>query len=251
MKFFLFFILLFPILSRAESGTELEYAHSSLTSGDVAWNDVNIRNYIKSETDHQYVIETDYKNHFNQPAGVFGVTYTLTTNPTWYEDFSATASTNDTVLPGFVGFAQVHRKFLEDKTLVVGLGLGYVSSEAPYTDQNALLDAVYYLGSEWVVQGGVRVNRSSPGSVWTARTFAACTYYLTKKWDTTLKFEIGREGYTVIGISDFKNEFRSSELDAQFRYWINPDVAVKAGVEFYENEFYRRNGLTISFFRNY
>ncbi len=254
LKFFSLLVLLGVSAAApafAENGVELEFTHSSLTSGYSTWNDVNTRTYLFSESNNQFIFEADYKNHFDQSAGVLGVNYTRTYDANWYQDFSATAGTNTEILPGLVLFSEIHRKFLENHNLVLGFGVGYNLDKSPYTDQNALIDAVFYLGENWVIQGGIRENRSSPGPVWTARFYGASTYYVTKLVEATLKFESGREGYTVVGANDFKNEFYSSELTAQLRYWLRSDLAIKGGVALYENDFYRRNSYSISLFKNF
>jgi YaiO family outer membrane protein len=228
---------------------EVEYAHAALNSGFQSWNDVNILNYFGAP-ERRFIIETDYKNHFGEGAGVLGVTLTQTYNDLWYQDFSVSFATNNAVLPGVVVFSEIHRKFLADQSLVVGLGVGHNLNRDPYSDTYGLAEAYYYLTSTWSVQGGFRLNESSPGNVTTARGFASINY-VTGKWDAYLRYEAGREGYTVVGDNSFKNEFASKDESAQFRYWINGAWGMGGKLDFYQSDFYNRNQVSLDLYYRY
>ena len=121
-----------PGLAHGKNRAELEFDRSSWTAGYSNWNDINFRNFFTPEGDNQFILELDYKNHFDESAVVFGGTITHTYTEDWYQDLSLTAGTNSRILPGFVGFTSINRKFLPDRSLVAALGVGYVSSATPY-----------------------------------------------------------------------------------------------------------------------
>jgi YaiO family outer membrane protein len=228
---------------------EVEYAHASLTNGFQDWNDLNILNYFGKEGS-RFIIETDYKNHFGKSAGVFGITYTQTYSLLWYQDFSAAVSTSNSIIPGSVLFTELHRKLLTDQSLVLGLGIGHNISQDPYSDTYGLFEAYYYLVGPISFQAGLRVNGSSPGSVLTTREFASINF-LNERWDCYVRFETGREGYAVVGINNFKNEFHSENETIQFRYFLNQEWGIGVHVDFYQSEIYNRNLVGLDFLIRY
>ena len=246
-------VLVFGILNcstaaHAENRMELGYVRSNLNAGFSSWNDVNLVNYLKTESTDPIILETDYKNHFGKGAGVFGVTYTHTYQPLWYEDFSISASTEPTILPEAVVFTEIHRKLLEDQSLVPGIGLGYIKSDSPYSDVYGLAEVTQYFKFGFSAQIGLRLNQSSPGSVLSARYFGAVNYRASKKFEASLLLEKGKEGYTVVGQNEFINEFESSRENVQLRYWPAEHWGFGSVFEYYENPAYVRDSIGLNLF---
>ena len=249
MQFKLIAIALFFVSFSAQAQTqirriEVEYAHASLTSGYSDWNDINVLNYFGTP-ENSFSIETDYKHHFDENAGVLGVNYTHVWSELWYQDFSVAFATNTAIVPGFLVFSEIHRKLLESQALVAGLGVGHNISRDPYSDTFGLAELVYYFETGFSVQAAIRVNQSSPGSVITNRYFGSVNY-ASDKWDAYVRFETGREGYTVVGDNQFKNEFTSKVETIQFHYWVTPVVGVGTTLEFYQSEFYNRSQAALN-----
>ena len=234
--------------AQAENRLELGYVRSNLTAGFASWNDVNIVNYLRTESSDPIIIETDYKNHFGKGAGVFGATYTHTYQPLWYQDFSISSSTEPTILPEAVVFTEIHRKLLSDQSLVPGIGVGYIKSDSPYSDVYGLGEITQYFKYGFSAQVGLRVNQSSPGSVLTARYFGAVNYRPSKKFEASLLLEKGGEGYTVIGQNEFINEFDSNRENVQLRYWPAERWGLGAAFEYYQNPAYARDSIGLTLF---
>ena len=235
----------------ADSHLELEYVHSSLTAGLSAWNDMNLRSYSSLSSDNQIVIEGAYKNHFNQSALLGGATLTHNYDPSWYQDFSLTKGTNPQIIPQTVLFTEIHRKFLSDQSLIAGLGLGYVASENPYTDTEGLLELTYYTQSFFSYQVGMRLNQSHPGTIMTFRYFGVFNFLQTNAWEAFVKFETGREGYTVISSNNFKNEFSSTGETLQVHRWLNEKYGVGTNIDLYQSAFYNRASAALTFLVKY
>ena len=228
---------------------ELQYARSGLTSGYQDWNDVSLLNYF-GQQNNRFIVETDYKNHFGEGAAVIGLTYTRTYNQFWYQDFSTTFSTNNAVVPGFVIFTELHRKVLSDQSLVLGFGVGHNVSQNPYTDTYALLEANYYWIGPLSVQTGIRANESSPGNVTTTRVYGSINY-LNDRWDAFLRYETGREGYTVVGQNNFKNEFSSKDESIQIHYYLKSDLGFGVKFDWYQSQYYDRNQISLDLMLKY
>jgi YaiO family outer membrane protein len=232
-----------------ENYAELEYSHSGLNNGFTDWNDINLLNYFGIGAE-RFVVETDYKSHFGESAGVLGVNYTHTYNELWYQDFATSFSTDSAILPGFVIFSEIHRKLLLDQSLIAGLGIGHNVSQEPYSDNYGLAELQYYLTDRLSLQGGARINRSSPGTVVTARGFLGANY-TNDHWDGYVRYEAGREGYTVVGENEFKNEFESQEETLQVHYWFKKGFGLGGRVDFYQSSFYDRNEIALDFLVKY
>ncbi len=243
--------LVFSSVSKAEDEVMLQYSHSTLNAGYSSWNDVNILNYLNVQTDHQFVIETDYKNRFGESGLLAAMNYTDTYSPEWYQDFSVTASTNSNILPAWLVFSEIHRKFLGQKNLVAGIGLGYVATHDPYTDINGLAEATYFFEHNFSFEGGIRFNRSNPGSVFTVRGFGVLSYLYDSRIEAALKLEAGREGYTIVGANQFVNEFSSKEESLQVRYWWSPRWGTSLNFDFYQSAFYDRNEIALAVLMKY
>jgi len=132
----------------------------------------------------------------------------------------------------------------------VGLGVGYNIDKDPYTDADLLAEAVYYLDAHFSLQAGARFNLSSPGSVLTARGFGSVNFGY-EKWQAYLRFEAGREGYTIVADNDFQNEFASRDEAASVRYWFKTSMGVGARLDYYQSDFYNRNEIAIDFLLRY
>jgi YaiO family outer membrane protein len=235
--------------SQTDNHVEFEVAHSELSNGYADWNDVNILNYFLWRHE-QFVIETDYKSHFEASAVVIGITDTHTYNPLWYQDFSLSYATNNAILPGYVLYTELHRKFLRDESLVGGIGVGHNVNESPYSDTYGLMEATYYLGGPISLQAGMRLNNSSPGDVFTTRYFGNVNF-LYDRFDGYLRYETGREGYTVIGENEFENKFSSHEEEALLHYWYTARQGVGLRIDFYESDVYNRNEIALQWLLKY
>ncbi len=225
---------------------ELEYVHSFLNSGFSDWNDLNFRNIDQPSEKDVLILEADYKNHFSEPAALFSANLTRNYSENWYQDYSGTYATNAKVLPGWILFTEIHRKWTAQKSWVTGFGVGYISNEAPYSNAYGLAEISYYFPQLFSLQGGFRLNDSFPGAVVTCRAYAVLNLVFENRIEAFLKFEMGHEGYSLVAAGDFKTEFSSVEETAQVRYWFRSHWGGSLNIDFYQSPYYDRNSLGVA-----
>lgn len=250
-KFILCFALMIGVAAQADTRGEAEYVYSGLSSGMNSWTDINTRNYFSVGADNQFMIEADYKNHFDESAGVLGANLTHVYNEDWYQDFSATYGSNTLVLAQLSLFTEIHRKVLPEKNLVLGLGAGWVKNAHPYQDIYALVDLNYYLNGMFSLQFIFRPNQSNPNAVTTFRYIGVLNFMYERKIEAFIRLETGNEGYSVISAGNLRNEFRSSSQTAQVRYWFTEKFGSYLYGELYQNPFYVRNSIGAGIMVNY
>ena len=244
MRFFLLSLLL-PVAAGAyPRSLHVEYLHDGLSAGYADWNDVNVLNHLDVSSDNQFLIETDYKSHFGGSAFFGGLNWTHSYSEDWYQDFASSFSTDSSTLPGWGFFSEIHRKVLPEKNLVFGIGAGRNQNLQPYSDVYAMLDAIYYF-SRVTLQGAVRINSSHPGPVNTLRYSLATTWQVKERLELSYRFDIGREGYALIGSDNIANQFESSVHTLQASFGLTRTLGGYLNYEYYQNDFYHRNGVGI------
>ena len=241
--------IFFSSQTLAQDHLEVQYVRAALSSGYDSWNDVNMLNYFGFKGQH-FILETDYKNHFGKSAGFIGLTDTLVYHPLWYQDFSIGVSTDSSILPGWIFFTELHRKFLENQAIVGGFGIGHNISLPPYSDTYAIGEIVYYIDGPISLQFGARLNGSSPGSVMTSRFFGSFNLALNQ-WEAFLRYEMGREGYSIVSQNNFRREFPSRDEAIQLRYWLSTRLGVGTKLDWYQSEFYNRNQISLDLLYKY
>jgi len=184
--------------------------------------------------------------------GVFlGVSDTYTFNEDWYGSLAVGAGDGAFYLPRYRVDGTIYRKLLPNRNLVASLGLGYYKAPGGNSDQSVSLGAAYYFEAPWIVEGGIRLNRSSPGSVDTQQQFVAVTYGRNKQDLVTARYGWGDEGYLAVAANRQLVNFESREASVSWRHWLNPRTGVLVGANRYSNPSYRRSGVTVGVFHDF
>jgi YaiO family outer membrane protein len=185
-------------------------------------------------------------------SGVFaGVGDTHTFNEDWYGSLAVGAGDGAFYLPRYRVDATLNRKFLSRRQLVGTIGLGYYRAPDEHADRTLMLGAAYYFESPWILEGGVRFNRSSPGSVDTTQQYVAATYGRAKSDLISARYTWGGEGYLAIGQSNQLVNFRSKELNLEWRHWFSAQTGVILGAVAYRNPLYHRDGINLGLFHEF
>jgi YaiO family outer membrane protein len=185
---------------------------------------------------------------FGTPGKYAGFGDTLTINPDWYASLNVGAGDGAFYLPRYRVDAFINRKLLAQKNLVATLGLSDYLAPDGHTDRSVGLGAIYYFTQPLVVQGEVRFNNSSPGSVNTRQQFIAATWGYAKKTQIIGRYAWGMEGYQTIGAGVQLVDFYSTDASLAVRHWIGPNWGVSAMLERYRNPYYDRQGVTLGLF---
>jgi YaiO family outer membrane protein len=178
-----------------------------------------------------------------------GDTYTI--NEDWFGSLSAGFGDGAFYLPKYRVDASLSRKFLEQRNLVTTLGVGYHNAPTGYSDKNFALSAAYYFETPLILEGGVRVNYSTPGSVRTSQQFVAGTYGRNKEDLITGRYGWGSEGYLATTTSNQLVDFRSDEVSLAWRHWFAPATGWLVSANRYANPSYKRTGLNVGLFHDF
>ena len=104
---------------------------------------------------------------------------------------------------------------------------------------------------QWIVEGGVRLNNSSPGSVNSVAQFLAVTQGRDRHHYLILRLGAGHEAYELIAPSSALVNFPSQEVSLTWRQWLSRDWGFTLGGGYYRNSAYRRTGVTVGSFKTF
>lgn len=229
---------------------ELSAGTQRLSNGFGNWRDLTLKGTYGLE---KHVVQGELSAHqrFGQDGVFLGLSDTYTFNEDWYGSVALGVGDGVFYLPRYRVDGTLYRKFLPGRNLVGSVGVGYYSAPDGHTDRSLSLGAVYYFEAPWIVEGGVRLNRSNPGSADTQQQFVALTYGRNKQDLVTARYGWGEEGYLAIAANRQMVNFESREASLTWRHWLNPRTGVLVGANRYTNPLYRRTGLNAGVFHDF
>ncbi|HYW57118.1 MAG TPA: YaiO family outer membrane beta-barrel protein [Polaromonas sp.] len=229
---------------------ELSAGTQSLSNNLGNWGDVTLKGAYGAGK-HLFQGELSGHRRFNKDGVYVGVSDTYTFNEDWYGSLAVGAGDGAFYLPKYRMDATVYRKFLPNRNLVGSVGVGYYKAPDVYSDRSLSLGVAYYFDQPWILEGGVRFNRSNPGSVDTQQQFVAVTYGRAKQNLVTARYGWGEEGYLAIAANTQLVNFKSREASIAWRHWLNSQTGVMVGANRYSNPSYRRTGFTVGIFHDF
>lgn len=170
--------------------------------------------------------------------------------PNWFTFASIGGGTGDYYLPDLRADLSVGHAWLERKNLVTILGATYVNSKDVYEDV-ALLGSVAAYFPGITVEVGGRINWSYPDAVQTERGWGAVTVGRERRRLVVVRGGGGYEGYQLTGATAIRQKFRSYEAGVTWREWLGGHTGLLAGLEWYDNPYYTRTGVTLGVFRHW
>ena len=229
---------------------ELSTGAQRLTNGFGNWRDVTLKGAYGLD-EHLFRGELSAHRRFGADGVFLGLSDTYTFNEDWYGSLAVGVGDGAFYLPRYRVDGTVYRKLLPNRNLVTSLGLGYYKAPGGNSDQSISLGAAYYFEAPWIVEGGIRLNRSSPGSVDTQQQFVAVTYGRNKQDLVTARYGWGDEGYLAIAANRQLVNFESREASLTWRHWFNSRTGALVGANRYSNPLYRRSGVTVGIFHDF
>lgn len=229
---------------------ELNTGVQNLSGGYGNWREVTLRGTYGMPS-HLLQAELSAQRRFNEDGVYIGFSDTYTFNEDWYGFLGVGAGDGAFFLPRYRVDAALYRKLLPNRNLVVNVGAGYYKAPDIYNDRNISLGASYYFGAPLVLEGGVRMNISNPGSVRTQQQFAALTYGRDKQDIVSARYAWGSEGYLAVGPSTQMVNFESREVNVSWRHWFNPRTGVLVSANRYDNPLYHRTGVNVGIFHSF
>lgn len=229
---------------------ELSTGAQRLTNGFGNWRDVTLKGAYGLD---KHVLQGELSAHrrFGEEGVFLGVSDTYTFNEDWFGSVAVGAGDGAFYLPRYRVDATLYRKFLPGRNLVGSVGIGHYKAPDGHTDRSVSLGAAYYFEAPWIVEGGVRLNRSNPGSVDTQQQFVAVTWGRNKQDLVTARYGWGDEGYLAIAANRQLVNFESREASITWRHWFNQRTGVLVGANRYTNPLYRRSGVNVGVFHDF
>lgn len=229
---------------------ELSTGVQHLTNGYGNWHDLTLRGAYGVD---KHVLQGELSAHkrFGENGTFLGVSDTYTFNEDWFGSLALGVGDGAFYLPRYRVDATIYRKFLPARNLVGSVGVGHYKAPDGHTDRSLSIGAAYYFEAPWIVEGGVRVNRSNPGSVDTQQQFVALTWGRNKQDLVTARYGWGSEGYLAIAANRQLVNFDSREASLTWRHWFNARTGVLVGANRYTNPLYRRSGVNVGVFHDF
>ena len=234
----------------ATRNLELSAGGQSLSNGYGPWRELTLRGTY-GLPGHVLQGEVSALRRFNRDGAYLGISDTYTFNDDWFGALALGAGDGAFYLPRYRVDATLFRKFLPDRNLVGSVGVGHYNAPDGHTDNSLSLGLVYYFKAPWIVEGGVRLNSSNPGSVRTQQQYAAVTYGRDKQDLVSARYTWGAEGYQAIAANVQIVNFDSREASFTWRHWLNPKTGVLIGANRYTNPLYNRSGINIGIFHDF
>jgi YaiO family outer membrane protein len=240
-------------VSAADEGKrslELSAGSQSLSNGFGNWRDLTLRGtYGLSK--HLLQSEVSLNRRFNQDGAFLGLSDTYTFNEDWFGSVALGVGDGAFYLPRYRVDATLYKKWLADRSLVSSVGVGYYDAPDGHKDRSVSLGAAYYFSAPWIVEGGVRLNNSNPGSVRTQQQFVAVTYGRDKQDLVSARYTWGAEGYLAVAANTQLVNFDSHEASVSWRHWLDSRTGLLLGANSYTNPLYRRSGINVGIFHNF
>ena len=229
---------------------ELSTGVQNLSNGFSNWRDVTLKGTY-GVSNHVLQGEVSAHNRFNKDGAFLSLSDTYTFNEDWFGSVALGVGDGAFYLPRYRVDGTISRKFLPGRNLVGTVGAGYYNAPDGHTDRSLSLGAAYYFEAPWIVEGGVRLNRSNPGSVDTQQQFVALTWGRNKQDLVTARYGWGSEGYLAVAADRQLVNFDSREASLTWRHWFNARTGVLVGANRYSNPLYRRSGVNVGVFHEF
>ena len=233
-----------PLERTPTRNLEVSTGAQYLTGALGSWRHLTLRGVLE-KGDHVFLGELSHKREFNTSGNFLGLTDTYSINSDWFTSVSLGVGDGAFYLPRhrFDGF--LYRKWLPKKNFVSSVGVGYYGAPDGHIDRSIALGGAYYFEQPWVMEVGIRFNRSNPGRVNTHQQYAAVSFNPDKSNTFTTKYAWGGEGYVPLAATTSIVGFNSSEISLGWRHRIDPNWGFSISANHYRNPTYKRSGIDI------
>lgn len=230
---------------------EMGGSYSGVSNDQPHWGDAYLRGLLSGGSnaiDGEMIREDRY----GDTGWWFAGGWTRTWSPNWYTDLHfGSSSVSGFFLPRARVDAFVNRKLLPRKQLVLTLGGGYDKSKTVNSAARAQIGGIYYFEHPFILQGGVTFTHANPGGILARSQYVAVTQGHDKEHFFTVRAEIGREGYELIGPQTALFDFMIHNYSANWRQWVGVNWGFNAAFAHETNPSFRRNGGTLGLFLDF
>jgi YaiO family outer membrane protein len=213
----------------------------------VPWRDAYMR-FVASGGRNTLSGEGSRENRYGDTGWYYNAGLARDFSENWFADVHAGSSVGGFFLPKLRVDSSINRKLLTNKQLVLTASFGYDKSKQINRDYRFGPAFTYYTKWSVVGQGGVNFVRSFPGNLLDMSEYLAITQGHDKEHFITVRAELGREGYEIVGPQTALQDFAFRQYSGTWRQWIGLDWGVNVIFNHENTPFYRRNGGTVGFF---
>lgn len=228
---------------------EIYSTHDRLNGPFADWREIGFRGLYRTGQ-HLLFGEVATMQRFNEDGNYLALGDTMVFDRHWYGSLALGAGDGASYLPRYRIDGFLHRKWLDNLSLVTSVGLGHYKAPDSHKDDHLSLGLSWYLPSSWVLQTEAKFNRSRPGPIDTQQYFVAATWGLAGQTRITGRYGWGEEGYQSLGADAFISRFSSHQTSLSVQHWLGSNWGIKAGAERYSNPFYKRQGLQLTVFKD-
>lgn len=215
------------------------------------WTGMGTRVVVPRGAHDVWFVETLWRSAFRDAGFYVGAANQHVWNDRWYSFLSVGTGNGTFILPDLRLDAALSRKWGARRSLVTTLGATLVDAKLGYRDAGGFAALTAYASPIAVVEGGVRVTRSTPGDVDATRGFGSLTLGSEGKAFLVLRGSGGREGYQLLGPDAAVRRFSSHEGGVAWRQWLGTRGGFLLSGERYVNPFYSRTGVAVGLFANW
>lgn len=227
---------------------DLQTTHSTLSAGLPDGHAVNVRGTVVLPRGDVLLIDLLDERKFGESGGVVAAAYTAVLSPDWFTTQTLAFGRGGPNWANFRADAQISRKWLAQRQLVSSAALYKAFFANERSDTGLRLSLAWYLAAPAVLEAGVIVNVSQPGSVNSRMPYASATFGREGVQYLSLRATSGSEAYQAIGSQAQLVDFRSRSLALGWRRWIGPQWGLTAQLERYRNPSYQRHTLGLGVF---
>jgi YaiO family outer membrane protein len=241
------------IQAQSPNNVELETGanYRNLTNGFPPWAGAYVRVIAKAGSRDTAYFEVLRQREFGDKGTYFSVADNHTINEDWYMFAGVASSHGGFFFPELRVDAQLHRKWLAKRKLVTSFGGGYYRAKDAHRDSNVSVGGIYYFEGPWLIQGGVRWNRSMPGTVISRSQYVAISQGRQGKHFIVLRADSGREAYQALAPGASLVNFPSHGITTTWKQWLGPTWGFNAIGEYYKSDVYERTGASLGIFKSF
>ena len=226
--------------------------YGRLTAGYGIWFNQYLKTFVKLDKKNSINLELAHDYEFNQHGDYAVIQQAHVINDCWYTHVGIGVSNSSIFVPKYYIGGAIFRKLMNQGQLVPFMGAHayWWRPNASTEDLNPGL--IYYFSKPWVMELGAFINRSNPGTVYSASAYAVITEGREKEHFYTLRYGFGQEDYLPLGPNvPGVFGFRSMVVTATWRQWIGKNWGTNIVGENYNNPFYKRYGLSVGLFMDF
>jgi YaiO family outer membrane protein len=241
------------VYAQSPSNVEIEAGanYRNLTAGYPNWAGAYLRAIAKAGSRDTAYFEVLRQREFGDTGTYFSVADSHTINDDWYMFAGVAGSDGGFFFPRIRVDAQLNKKWLAGRRLVTGIGGGYYKAKDAHHDSNLSVGGIYYFEGPWVIQGGMRWNRSMPGAVISRSQYVAVSQGRQGKHFIVLRGEAGREAYQALAPGASLVDFPSHGLTTTWKQWLGESWGFNVAGEYYKSDVYQRTGASLGIFKSF